>query len=105
MNQVRRKRRQALILLLGKPVLDGDVFSFNPSKLAQLLLERVHKDPHTSSSAIIQEPDAGKFPYLLHVGKRNICQKKSCQQPESDSLLHVFFLGSCLKSIESADSP
>ena len=50
-NQVRRKLRQALSLLLGKPVLDGDILSLNPSKLAQLLPERVHEDRATGSSA------------------------------------------------------
>ena len=50
-NQVRRKLRQALILLLGKPVLDGDILSLDPSKLAQLLPERLHEDRATRSSA------------------------------------------------------
>jgi hypothetical protein len=77
--------------MLGKPILDGDVFSFNPSKLAHLLPERVHEDRATRSSAYIQETDAEDFPCLLRVGGRNICQKKSCQQPESDSLLQFFF--------------
>src|SRR5262249_8889496 len=54
------------------------------------------EDRTTGSSAIIQETYAGDFPCLLRVGKRNICQKKSCQQPERDSLLHVFVLASCL---------
>ena len=46
---------------------------------------------HTRGSAWIQETDAEDFPCLLRAGNRNICQKKICQQPESDSLLHVFF--------------
>jgi hypothetical protein len=40
--------------LLGKPILDGDVFSFNPSKLAQLLPKCLQEDRDTGSSAIIQ---------------------------------------------------
>ena len=60
-NQVRRKLRQALRLLLGKPVLDGDILSFNPSKLAQLLPERLHEDRATGSSACIQETYAEDF--------------------------------------------
>src|SRR5262245_3084739 len=56
----------------------------------------------TATSASIQEPDAEDFPSLLRVGKRNICQKKSCQQPESDSLLHVFFRASCLTPFASS---
>ncbi len=43
-NQVRRKLRQALRLFLGKPVLDGEILSLDPSKLAQLLQERLHED-------------------------------------------------------------
>ena len=67
-NQVRRKLRQTLKLLLGKPVLDGDIFSFNPSKLAQLLPERLHEDRATRSSACIQETYAEDFFCLLRVG-------------------------------------
>ena len=50
-NQVRRKLRQALRLLLCKSVLDGDILSLNPAKLAQLLPERLHEDRATGSSA------------------------------------------------------
>src|SRR5262249_17464134 len=82
--------------MLGKPIFDCDILPFDPAKLAQLLPECVQENCHTGSSAIIQETYAGDFPCLLRVGKRNICQKKSCQQPESDSLLHVFVLASCL---------
>ena len=68
-NQVRRKLRQALRLLLGKPVLDGDILSLDPSKLAQLLPERLHEDRATGSSAWIQETYAGDFPCLLRLGE------------------------------------
>ena len=50
-NQVRRKLRQALRLFLRESVLDGDILSFNPSKLAQLLAERLQEHCHTRSSA------------------------------------------------------
>ena len=69
-NQVRRKLRQALKLLLGKPVLDGDIFSLNPSKLAQLLPERVQEDRATRSSACIQVTYAEDFSCLLRRGHR-----------------------------------
>ena len=55
------------MLLLGKPILDGDILSLNPSKLAQLLPERVHEDRATGSSACIQETYAGDFRWLLRV--------------------------------------
>ena len=67
-NQVRRKLRQPLSLLLCKSVLDGDILSLNPSKLAQLLPERLQEDRDTRSSAIIQETYAEDFPCLLRVG-------------------------------------
>ena len=37
--------------LLGKSVLDGDILSLDPAKLAQLLPERLHEDRATGSSA------------------------------------------------------
>jgi hypothetical protein len=52
-NQVRRKLRQALRLLLGNPVLDGDILSLDPAKLGQLLPERPPEDPTTGSSTSI----------------------------------------------------
>jgi hypothetical protein len=51
MNQVRGKLRQAFILLLGKSVLDGDILSLDPSKLAYLLPERLQADLNTGSSS------------------------------------------------------
>jgi hypothetical protein len=60
-NQVRRKLRQAIIFSLCKPVLDGDIFSLNPSKLAQLLPEGLHETRPTGSSACIQETYAETF--------------------------------------------
>src|SRR5262247_1075912 len=44
-----------LILLLGKSVLDADILSANPSKLAQLFSKHLHKYRATGSSASIQE--------------------------------------------------
>ena len=74
-NQVRRKLRQALSLLLCKPVLDGDILSLDPSKLAQLLPERLHEDRATRSSAFIQETYAEDFPCLLRVGGTRKAQR------------------------------
>jgi hypothetical protein len=56
--------------LLGKPILDDDILSLNPSKLAQLLPKGLQADRATGSSAIIQEPYAGNFPWLLRVCPR-----------------------------------
>src|SRR6266550_1577269 len=51
----------------AKPVLVGDIFSFDPSKLGQLLSERLHEDRATRSSAWIEETDAEDFPWLLRL--------------------------------------
>ena len=83
-NQVRRKLRQALMLLLGKPVLDGDILSLNPSKLAQLLPERVQEDRATGSSAIIQETYAEDFPCLLRLG--HDCNSKQYHSNRIDKI-------------------
>ena len=90
-NQVRRKLRQALMLLLGKPVLDGDIFSLNPAKLAQLLPERVHEDRATGSSACIQETYAEDFPCLLRVGGTAKRKEHGAKSKDGDFFLHVFF--------------
>jgi hypothetical protein len=55
--------------LLGKPVLDGDILSFNPSKLAQLLPKRLQED-RGRSSAITQVTYAGNFSCLLRFCRR-----------------------------------
>ena len=55
------------MLLICKPVFDGEILSLDPSKLAQLLQERLHKDRDTGSSAPIQETYAEDFPGLLRV--------------------------------------
>jgi hypothetical protein len=54
--------------LLGKAKLESEVLSLNPTKLAQLLPERVDKDRATGSGAIIQETYAEDSPRLLRRG-------------------------------------
>ena len=68
------------MLLLGKPVLDGDILSLNPSKLAQLLPERLQEDRATRSSACIQETYAEDFPCLLRVGGEHSKQQRAVAQ-------------------------
>jgi hypothetical protein len=53
--------------LLGKSVLEGDIFSLDPAKLAQLLPERLHEACATRSSACIEETNAEDFPWLLRL--------------------------------------
>jgi hypothetical protein len=53
--------------LLGKPVLDGNVFPVNPSKLAHLLSEYLQEASATGSSACTQETYAEDFPSLLRL--------------------------------------
>jgi hypothetical protein len=54
---------------LGKPVLDGDVLSLHPGKLAQLLPERVDEHRTTGSSTWIQESYSEDFPGLLRLSR------------------------------------
>jgi hypothetical protein len=68
MDQVHRKLRQALRFSLRESVLDGDILSLTPTKLAHLLPERLQEDRHPRSSAWIEETDAGDFSRLLRVG-------------------------------------
>ena len=89
-NQVRRKLRQALRLLLGKPVLDGDILSLDPAKLAHLLPERLHEDRATRSSAIIQETYAEDFSCLLRVTWINGRQKQGCKYENKKFVSHGF---------------
>jgi hypothetical protein len=56
--------------LLGKSVLDGDIFSFNPSKVEQLPTEHVQEARATGSSVIIQETYAEDFSWLLRLDRR-----------------------------------
>jgi hypothetical protein len=61
-NQVRSKLRQALKLSLGKPILDGDIFSLNPSKLGQLLSERIQEAALPEAVLATRKPMRGIFP-------------------------------------------
>ena len=53
------------MLLLCKSVLDGDILSLDPSKLAEFLSQRFPKDGTTRSSARIQDSHAEDFSRLL----------------------------------------
>jgi hypothetical protein len=63
----------------------------DPAKLVQLL-ERVHEDRGTGSSALIEETYAGDFSGLLRVGGGNAKRKEqSAKSKECDFFLHIFF--------------
>jgi hypothetical protein len=66
--------------LLTKPVLDGNVFSLNPSKLAQLLPERVGLVRATGSSAWVKVTNAEDFSRLLRVGGRAKRKEQSAKR-------------------------
>ena len=68
-NQLRRRLRYALSLLLGKPILDSEIFSLPPSKLAHLLPKCIDENCHAGSRARIQVPDAEDFSLLLGFGE------------------------------------
>ena len=79
-NQVRRKFRHPLTFLLCKSVLDRNILSLNPSKLAQLLPERINEDHATRSSAIIQETYAEYSSWLLRLGEMDESQNKRSEE-------------------------
>ena len=76
--------------MLSKPVLDGDILSLDPSKLAQLLPERFQEYRATRSSAWIQVTYAEDFPRLLRVSWMNERQKQG-RYYEADE--RFFFMG------------
>jgi hypothetical protein len=76
--------------LLGKPVLDGEILSLNPSKLAQLLPERLQEDRATRSSAIIEVPYAEDFSCLLRLGCHAKGKEHGAKRKDGNFSLHVF---------------
>src|SRR5262245_39551848 len=59
----------------GKPVLDGNIFSLNPSKLAQLLPKPVQEVGVARSCARLQVTYSGDFLRLLRLAACGSCQK------------------------------
>src|SRR5436190_17285418 len=92
-----------LRLLLGKPVLDGDVLSLDPAKLVQLLPERLPQYRAAGSSASIQETYAEDFPCLLCVCPRPAHRERDddCKKPCPFSILDFRFPIVGLRSEES----
>jgi len=74
--------------VLSKPILDGEILSFNPAKLAQLLPERVHEDRATRSSAWIQVTDAEDFRWVLRVGGEAKSQDESGKNKANNFFIH-----------------
>jgi len=60
--------------LLGKPILESDIFPLNPSKLTQLFAECFQEARYTGSCARIKETHAEDFSCLLRLG--NDCNSK-----------------------------
>jgi hypothetical protein len=86
----RHEMRQRVAALRAKPVLDGEILSFNPAKLAQLLPERRHEDRAAGSSAWIQITYADDFPCLLRVGGRAKRKEHGAKSKDRDFFLHAF---------------
>jgi len=66
--------------LLGKPVLDGDIPSLNPSKFVQLLPERLHEACASGSSAWVQDTDAEDSSRLLRVNRGAMRKEHGAKQ-------------------------
>src|SRR6185503_10247642 len=92
-NQFCGKIRQALRILLGKPVLCGDILSLNPPKLAHFLPKRVQDDRATGSSAINKETYAGDFRWLLRPCPcpTHHEHEDDCKKPRAFSILDFGF--------------
>src|SRR5262249_48542830 len=73
-------------------MLDGDILSLDPSKLAQLLPERLQADRATGSSGILQETYAGDFPCLLRLGGNAKRTEHGGKDKDSDFFLHAALL-------------
>jgi hypothetical protein len=56
--------------LIGKPILDGDVLSFDPSKIAHFLPERFQETNASRSTGYSEESYAGNFFCLLRLCPR-----------------------------------
>src|SRR5262245_34438581 len=68
MHQLGCKLGEPILLSLAVSVLDGDILSLNPAKLAQLLTKRTYEGRAAGSGAIEQENDSEDFPCLLRGG-------------------------------------
>jgi hypothetical protein len=79
--------------LLGKSILNGDILSLNPPKLAQLLAERLQKSCHTRSSASIQKTYAEDFSRLLRACPRPDQREREhyCKKPRPFSIFDFGF--------------
>jgi hypothetical protein len=84
--------------LLGKPVLESDIFFLDPSKLARLLPERLRKDRATGSSALIQETYAEDFPVCCASASETFARKRVASSQRVNLFFMFFFSAraSCL---------
>ncbi len=89
-NQVRRKLRQALILLLGKPVLDGDILSLDPSKLAHTPAGTRPLAPRYRQRCLDPGNLCGRFSRLLRVNRTTIARSRVVIDEEMKAFLHGF---------------
>jgi hypothetical protein len=69
--------------LLAESVLESDILPLNPSKLAQLLVERIDEHRHAGSSALIQETYAESFSLLLRLDERTKCKQHGANRVEN----------------------
>ena len=67
-DQSRRKLRQAIQFLLGKPILDGDILFLQSSRACAALGGMLHRGPrYTGSECLIQANLCGRFFRLLRI--------------------------------------
>ena len=74
--------------LLCKPILDGDVFPLNPSKLAQLLPERFHREPRYQKQCLNPGNLCGRF--FLSAARRRKKHKRKRARRKTVTANNVF---------------
>ena len=79
-----------LAFVLGKSVLDDEILSLDPLKLAHLLPERLHEDRATRSIAWIEETYAKDFPCLLRLGWKAKRQEHGAKREANEFFSHEF---------------
>src|SRR5262249_51138052 len=99
----RRKLRQASRLSLRESVLEGDIFPLNPSKLAQLLPKRVHKDRAAGAVPESRKPMRATFPVCCPSTEPQSA-KSMAQSARTVIFLSIFFSLFCARHSTFAPS-
>src|SRR5215813_1913126 len=90
MNELRGKLGQALLLLFCKTILETDILAFHPSKLIQLLPQRINQNRATGLGGDVQITEAKHFSGLLRLDRTAKRKGQNTKDKDSDFSFHVF---------------